>query len=326
MQIDFGVVIERLQGMVNGFFTELPNLVVGVILAIGAFYFARLVRRGVTRFSELRHHPENVATVLGRLSQWTTLTLGLLIALLVVFPAFTVAQLIGLLGASGLVAGLAFRSIFEDFFAGVLLLLSEPFVVGDQILVDEHEGTIEEIQARVTFIQTYDNRRVVVPNADLFTHAVVVNTAYQARRLEYDVGIGYGDDVARAAQVIYDALADLSSVLQEPAPEVLLRELAGYYVALRVRWWITPPRRADALDSRDAVLAQIKVRLTEAGIDLPFPTQQVLFHDQTEETDGDRSRQREGWPAGEGEAPAAYRIVDALRARAAADAGERSRT
>jgi small-conductance mechanosensitive channel len=315
MQLDFAIVLERLQEMLSNFLTQLPNLIVGVLIAIGAYYLAKLVRRAVTQLSELRHHPQNLTLVLGRLSQWTALTLGLLIALLVMFPGFTVGQLVGLLGAGGLVAGLAFRSIFEDFFAGVLLLLTEPFQVGDQIIVDEHEGTIEEIQARVTYIQTYDNRRVVIPNADLFTHSVVVNTAYPARRVEYDVGIGYGDDIAQAARVIRDAVGELPGILTEPPPEVLVRELADFAVQLRVRWWIAPPLRADAVDTRDKVLERIRVRMLEAGIDLPFPTHQVLFHDQTEGTDGDRRRQREGWPAGQGQAPQPYRIADALRNR-----------
>ncbi|HEY9905982.1 MAG TPA: mechanosensitive ion channel family protein, partial [Thermosynechococcaceae cyanobacterium] len=78
-------------------------------------------------------------------------------------------------------------------------------------------------------------------------------------------------------------------------------------------WWINPPRRAEALDKRDKVLTAIKNKLTANGIDLPFPTQQILFHDQTEETDGDRSRQREGWPAGNQDVPNSRSISGSLR-------------
>lgn len=71
---------------------------------------------------------------------------------------------------------------------------------------------------------------------------------------------------------------------------------ADYGAKIRIRWWIKPPRRADALGLRDQVLCALKAELTRNGIDLPFPIQQVLFHDQTETADGDRRRQREGWP------------------------------
>jgi small-conductance mechanosensitive channel len=89
-------------------------------------------------------------------------------------------------------------------------------------------------------------------------------------------------------------------------------DFAPSTVNLRVRWWIAPPKRGDALDARDRVLTAVKRQLTAHGIDLPFPTQQVLFHDQTEESDGDRGRQREGWPSGQSNAPASRKVADAI--------------
>jgi small-conductance mechanosensitive channel len=85
-------------------------------------------------------------------------------------------------------------------------------------------------------------------------------------------------------------------VLTTPEPDVIVVDLGPFDVKLRVRWWVESPIHYDALDTRDKVLIALKDALTEQGIDLPFPTQQVLFHDQTEETDGDRTQQREGWP------------------------------
>jgi small-conductance mechanosensitive channel len=113
-----------------------------------------------------------------------------------------------------------------------------------------------------------------------------------------DVGIGYGDDIDRAKALILEAIARVPGVLREPPPEVLVVHLADSSVDLRARWGVAPPRRANALDLQDQVLASIKHALLTHGIDIPFPTRQVLFHDQTEETEGDRARQREGWPAG----------------------------
>src|SRR5439155_12868106 len=84
------------------------------------------------------------------------------------------------------------RDILQNFLAGILLLLHEPFRIEDEIKVDDLEGTVEAIEARATVIRTFDARRIVIPNTDLFTKAVTVNTAYQQRRSEYIVGIGYG--------------------------------------------------------------------------------------------------------------------------------------
>lgn len=165
----------------------------------------------------------------------------------------------------------------------------------NQIIVKQHEGTVERIEARATLIRTYDGRRVVIPNGDIYTEAVVVNTAFDQRRSEYDVGIGYGDDVESACTIILKALNSLGGVLKDPAPEAIPWDLAGSTVNLRVRWW-TKSNRSHLVTSRGKVILAIKTALTQAGIDLPFPTRVVLLHKKTEETDGDRSAQREGWP------------------------------
>ncbi len=116
-------------------------------------------------------------------------------------------------------------------------------------------------------------------------------------RSEYDVGIGYGDDLTEAKAIALDAIKAVDGVLAVPAPDVLVWELGESSKNIRIRWW-TKLARGDVQLIRDAVLRQVAAAIAGAGMDLPFPTQVVLFHDQTEETDGDRTRQREGWPAG----------------------------
>jgi small-conductance mechanosensitive channel len=304
---------DKIQEMIDSLILMLPNIVLAVIVFIlfwmGARAFKLLVRRLTRRHRQAR----NLGLVLGRLAQGTIILVGLFVALAIVLPSFKPGDLVQLLGISGVAIGFAFRDILQNFLAGILILLTEPFQINDQIVFKSFEGTVEEIQTRATTIRTYDGRRVVIPNSELFTNAVTVNTAWEHRREEYDVGIGYGDDIDQAKQLILESVRSVHGVLTDPAPDVLVMELAESTVNIRVRWWITPPRRADALDTRDAVLTQIKKTLTANGIDLPFATQVVLFHDQTEETDGDRSRQREGWPAGNKSVPKPLNMGSSLR-------------
>ena len=109
-------------------------------------------------------------------------------------------------------------------------------------------------------------------------------------------------------------------VLQEPAPDVLVVRLAESSINVRLRWWVQPPRQFNVLTSQDLVLEKATAALLAAGIDLPFPTQQILFHDQTEETDGDRLRQREGWPPGQSPPPRPARWVQQGQAQSAGTA------
>ncbi len=303
----------KIQAMIDGVIVMLPNLVLAAIVFALFFAAASTLKSLVKRLTRRYRHARNLGMVLGRLSQGVVILIGLFVALSIVIPSFKAGDLIQLLGISGVAIGFAFRDILQNFLAGILILLTEPFRIDDQIVFKGFEGTVESIETRATTIRTYDGRRIVIPNSELFTNSVMVNTAFENRRLEYDVGIGYGDDIDLAKRLILEALRSVDGVLSEPAPDVLVMELAESTVDIRVRWWISPPRRADALDARDRVLTAIKKKLTANGIDLPFPTQQILFHDQTEETDGIRSRQREGWPAGNREVPKPRSIGGSLR-------------
>jgi small conductance mechanosensitive channel len=303
----------KIQEMLNGAIAILPNLVVALIVFLIFYLVAREVKWLVKRLTVKYRHARSLGLVLGRLAQGSIILLGLFIALSIVIPSFKAGQLIQLLGIGGVAIGFAFRDILQNFLAGILILLTEPFRIGDQIVVKNFEGTVEAIETRATTMKTYDGRRIVIPNSELFTESVTVNTAFDYRRLEYDVGIGYGDDIDLAKQLILEAMHSVNGVLKEPPPDALVVALAGSSVNIRARWWVKPPRRADALDVQDKVLTAIKNKLTANGIDLPFPTQQILFHDQTEETDGDRSCQREGWPGGNKEVPKPRSIGGSLR-------------
>jgi small conductance mechanosensitive channel len=294
---------EKIQGMIEGLIVMLPNLVLALIVFVLFVTVARFIRNLVKRVTRSRRNARNLGLVLGRLAQGGIILIGLFVALSIVLPSFQAADLIQLLGISSVAIGFAFRDILQNFLAGILILLTEPFQIDDQIVFKEFEGTVENIQTRATTIRTYDGRRIVIPNSELFTNSLTVNTAFENRRLEYDIGIGYGDDIDRAKQLILEAIHETEGVLPQPAPDAIVVDLAASTVNIRARWWIQPPRRASALDLQDAVLTAIKNKLMANGIDMPFPTQQILFHDQTEETDGDRSRQREGWPAGQGKIP-----------------------
>lgn len=298
MNVQISAAWNKVQDMINVTIALLPNLILALIVFLIFFFAAGAIRRLVKRLTRDRRHARNLGLILGRLAQWTTILVGLFISLSIVIPTLKAGDLVQLLGISGVAIGFAFRDILQNFLAGILILLTEPFQIDDQIIFKDFEGTVENIQTRATTIRTYDGRRIVIPNSELFTNSVTVNTAFDQRRLEYNIGIGYGDDIDAAKQLILEAMHETEGVLPVPKPDAIVVALAESTVNIRARWWIQPPRRADALDLQDKVLTAIKNKLTTNGIDLPFPTQQILFHDQTEEADGDRLRQREGWPAG----------------------------
>ncbi len=310
---------QSLHKMVASFYARLPHLILAVIVFAIFYLVGRLIRSTVTRFSHHKSRHAYLSIVLGRVVHGLVLVMGLLIALVIALPSFQPGQLVQLLGIGSVAIGFAFREILQNFLAGLLLLLTQPFRLEDQIKFGDYEGIVEDIQTRATMLRTYDGRRIVIPNAELFTKSVTVNTAYENRRLQYDVGIGYGDDMGRARELMLEAMRGVDEVLDEPQPEVLVVDLGPSAVAMRARWWIQPPRRSEEMVSKSKVLEAIKRTLSEHGVDLPYDTRTILFHDQTDEHDGDRRRQREGWPAGQSDVPRPRRLVGAPERRPAGD-------
>lgn len=294
VDFDLGMAVERIDSWIDGAVRLLPNIAVGLIVMLIFWGLGRLTQSLVER-GGLRSSRENLGEMLGGFVKWLVLLLGFLLAATIIIPSLKPGDLIGGLGVSSVAIGFAFKDILQNWLAGLLILIRQPFQIDDQIEVNGFEGTVERIETRATIIKTYDGQRIVVPNSDIYTNAVTVKTAHDRRRSQYDVGIGYGDGIEHACQVLVDAVSAIAEVQQEPKPEALTWDLSASWVTIRVRWW-TDSRRADVVQVHAKVLTAIKLALDKAGIDMPYDTQVQLFHDQTEADDGLRGAQREGWP------------------------------
>ncbi|MEM8528395.1 MAG: mechanosensitive ion channel family protein [Bacteroidota bacterium] len=303
-EIDFnpGLLFERIDSWLDGFIRMLPNIGVAIVVLIIFYFLARLAGRLIRKSTE-KSGRENLGTVLGGFVKWTVIVLGFLLAATIVVPTLKPGDLIAGLGVSSVAIGFAFQDILQNWLAGLLILLRQPFEVGDQIVVNDYEGTVERIETRATIIKQYNNERVVIPNNDIYTNAVKVKTANEIIRSQYDVGIGYGDDIPEAIQVIKEAVKKVKGVDSGKGVEALPWDLAASWVTIRIRWW-TDSERASVVKVYAQVIQEVKEALDERKIDMPYDTKVLLMHDQTEATDGDRSAQREGWPAvKEGENP-----------------------
>jgi small-conductance mechanosensitive channel len=302
IDIDPGALVERVDTWVDGAVKLAPNMVVALVLLVVAFAFASFI--GALIYKRFKKRGRNdLGLMLKGLVKWSILFIALLFAATIVIPSLKLGEMIGGLGVGSVAIGFAFKDILQNWLAGFLILLRQPFNIGDQIEVNGYEGTVETIQARSTLIKTYDGQRAVIPNSDIYTNSVLVKTAHKKRRSQYDIGVGYGDNLELARDVIKNAISSVRGVEQDPEPQALPWDLASSWIAVRARWW-TDSKRADVVEIRSAVIVAIKNALDDAGIDMPYETQVHLFHDQTEDGDGDRSSQREGWPdEGEGTKP-----------------------
>jgi len=185
------------------------------------------------------------------------------------------------LGLIGLGVSFALKDVIANFISGILILVGQPFKVGDQIKVAGEEGTVKDIQVRATDIKTYDGRKVIVPNSDLYNGVVINNTAYDERRFEVIVGIGYYDDISTAVEKAKESLEESEMVETEPEPQVLVNELGGSSVNLKLRGW-TKPSKANMVQAASEVTQGVKEKYDQEGIDIPYPIRTVYMNNEDE--------------------------------------------
>jgi small conductance mechanosensitive channel len=186
------------------------------------------------------------------------------------------------LAVIGVAVGLAVQGILENFIAGVILSFRRPFSAGDQIQTGEFEGTVEDIDLRVTRLVDYDGQQILIPNRDVYTNPLVNLTRRGRRRTTLVIGIDYRDDHDEARKVIREALVRVDGVLDAPAPEVLMTELGESSVNFEMRYW-TEPQIHTVRSVQDRVLSATKRAVEDAGMTIPWPIR-TLVPDGTFET------------------------------------------
>lgn len=208
---------------------------------------------------------------------------GLLSVLLKALLLISVASMVGIattsfiavLGAAGLAIGLALQGSLSNFAGGVLILVFKPFRAGDVIEAQGFIGTVVEIQILYTIVNTFDKRRVTIPNGHLSNNSVTNYSAYPTRRIEMNFGIGYGDDIQKAKALIRGLLDEDERVLQDPEPLVVVSGLGDSSVNITVRVW---GNSADIWPVFWSMQEKVKERFDAEGISIPFPQRDVHLH------------------------------------------------
>ncbi len=254
----------------------IPNLIAGILILLATWLVGRLFARLFVNMLRRSHTRESLVAAAATLSRSVIWLVGLSITATIIFPNLTPASLLTGLGIGSLAVGLAVRDIFENFLAGILILVREPMRIGDDIRCEGISGRVEQITIRDTYIRKRSAELVLVPNSYLFKNPIEVLTDRPKRRIELIVGVAYGEDVDGARQVIREAFADLKTVDTAQPIEVFAREFNSSSMDFLVRWWTGSTPIAEHR-SRDEVATAIKAALDRAGIEIPFPYRTLTF-------------------------------------------------
>ena len=271
-----GTLIDTLQDMLRGFVEALPLLaiaaVVLVIVAIVARGVSKLAGKAAGKAGERRSLVDLTQT-LAKVGVWIV---GILLVMTIVFPSMTLGSLIAALGIGSVAIGFAFQDVFENFLAGILLMLREKMRIGDYIECEGVKGDVVNISLRETYVREKSGELTVVPNSMLFKNPVRILTDEKMRRHEITAGVSYDTDADMARDLIQKTVEACETVNSEKPVQVFAKEFGASSIDYTVRWW-AGSAPLELHKSRDEVIRKVKRALDDAGVEIPFPYRTLTF-------------------------------------------------
>ena len=271
-------VAQRLEGTVRQMsrtsVDKFPAIVGTLIVFLLTWVIAATVRYTAFTWAQQTEGDRSTEVLIGRLGYGLVWVFGTIIALGVLGLEF--GALLSAFGLTSVAIGFSLKDVLSNYISGVVLLAARPFRLGDQVVIDNFEGTITQIQLRATTMQTYDGRTVYIPNQEVFQASITNNTASPYRRSSVVVGVDYDADLSEAQTVICQAVSDIPGISQDSPIDVLVQELAASTVNLEVRFWVDSRRYSFLKTTSDAAQA-IKESLQTAQVEMPTEIYTLQF-------------------------------------------------
>ena len=272
-------VVNSLKDILGSTVKVIPALIAAVIIILLTRYAAQFAVKVADTVGTKTLESKSLQSLLRKTANISTWILGFVLAGVVAFPGLRLGDIIATLGLGSVAVGFAFQDIFKNFLSGILILIQRPFRIDDQIVIGDYEGTVEQIDIRVTKIRTYTGERILMPNSEVFTSAIRVRTAFSKRRTDLAVGVDYNTSLPEAKQILQRTIERVQGVLNKPTPEIDLVGFGDSSIDFVVHYW-TKPRQPDVRTAQTEAIMAIKEALDAADIGIPYPIRTVYHFDQ----------------------------------------------
>lgn len=250
-----------------------PKVIGAILIWIIGSWVIKKMMKSITRLMAVKNYDESLQKFLTDLIGWG-LKILLILAVLGTVGVET-TSFAAVLAAAGLAIGMALQGSLANFAGGVLIMIFKPFKIGDVIEAQGIIGVVKEIEIFTTKLATPENKEAIIPNGTLSNGNIINFTTQGKLRVDLNIGIGYGDDIKKAKEVIEGVLNANPKVLKEPAYTVAVSELGDNAVNLVVRPYASV---ADYWDVYFSTLEDCKVALDAAGVSIPYPQRDVHIH------------------------------------------------
>ncbi len=293
-QFDMTTVVQRLLDEAYRLIAALPMLLLAMLIIWIAWLAGRWISRRAWIGRASRSNPflqELVRTTV----RWIVLGFGILIALELLQATALVGAVLGTAGVLGVALGFAFKSILENYLAGILMSVRQPFAPRDHVVIDGNEGIVVSLTSRATILMTLDGNHLRLPNALVFSSVTLNYTRNPSRRFDFEIGIGVNEDLIRAQTLGIEELRRIDGVIDKPPPRALITALGDSNVQVRFHAWVDQ-RAHEFLQVRSEAIRRVKLVLEEAGMDMPEPIYRVQLRDAGKPDSSSQVKQKRGTP------------------------------
>jgi small conductance mechanosensitive channel len=256
---------------VNAFILGIPNLLTALAIFIVSLYIARIVSNLLRRVLNRRKAPAGVTHLLAQLALWTIVIAGTITALQ---RFFDVTAFLAGLGILGFTVGFALQDVMKNFASGIILLLQQPFHVGETIGVKGFDGIVLAIDLRATEMRATDGRIIILPNAEVLANPIINYSRANHRRVDLLLNLPLTCEPDTARRIFLNAIENVEGFLSEPKPVVVFNSLTNSAMELNANFWVDITKN-DPVHAKDVALMKVRSALKEQGIEIPHPIQAV---------------------------------------------------
>jgi small conductance mechanosensitive channel len=256
----------------------LPRFGLAVLIIVIAWVLSRWASRILRRRLERQNADPEMITLLKMLTRWGVFILGIVLALEQIAPGRLTTLLAGV-GIMGVTLGFALQDVAKNFVAGILLLITQPFELGDTISVSDYTGTVLAINLRSTEMTEVDGRFLIIPNADIFVSPIINFSRSIHRRVDLKIVVTPDTDLEKAVRVGLTSLEGVAGVMQEPTPVLIFDSFGDSTINGYLRYWVDT-KQADLLDTQHTIVQKVQQAYDVEGIVMPYPTMEVSLKNQ----------------------------------------------
>ena len=260
--------------LLQSLLSESVWILIKILIALAIYFVGRWIVRRILKLVDVAMQHRNVDISLRSFTRNTISTVFTLLLVLIVVSTLgvNVTSLIAVASAATLAIGMALSGTAQNFAGGVMILLMKPYRVGDYISAQGQSGTVRDIKLFSTVITTADNQTIYIPNNSSATAIIDNYSTADLRRVDWSVGISYGDDVDVARKAVLAMLAADSRILKDPEPVVWVAALADSSVNLTIRAWV---KNSDYWNVFFEHNEEFYKELPKHGLSFPFPQMDV---------------------------------------------------